>query len=181
MASVRYFAKMSAALLLLASFLPASTTAQTADQLLARIQAKYENLQALSANFTQTLSTTYDDAQSTVTGTLTMSGDKYRFSMDGLTVVTDGAKNWVYTPDENQVTISDYIEDDTAFSPSQFFVTQPERYNATALGSETIAGRRHQQLRLVPKDASAAVKSTTLWVRDGDNLITRLEILDLND
>ncbi len=153
----------------------------TATELLNRLKAKYESLDALSANFNEVLRPAYSDTEQELTGILIMSGDMYRLETETLTVVTDGTTNWVYLPEDHQVTISDYTEDETTFSPSQFFVTQPDQYNATYRETSTLAGVTHHVLHLVPKDEEAFIQEATLWIRDQDNLITKMELVDMNE
>lgn len=153
----------------------------TATDLLDRIKAKYESLDALSADFTEVLHPAYSDTEQKLIGTLVMSGDRYRLETETLIVVTDGATNWVYLPEDHQVTISDFVEDETSFSPSQFFVTQPDKYNTTYKETKTVDGVKHHVLHLIPLDEEAFIQAAVLWIRDTDNLITKMELTDMNE
>jgi outer membrane lipoprotein carrier protein len=172
-------ALFAAALLLgMTSFAPPSRAQPSADRLVDRLEQKYDGGQALKAQFTQT--TSQNGQMSTLSGTLTLKGDRYRVQTDRQTLVTDGETTWVYTPAREQVLVNDYIEDETAFSPSRFFDGYRERYRATDVRTAQRDGAKHHVLTLKPREQGAFFQNVTLWMRASDAVVTRLAVENAN-
>jgi len=113
-------------------------------------------------------------------GTLVLSGDAYRIDTGDQTLVTDGETAWVYSKIDEQVLVNDAIEDETAFSPADFFTNYPDRFDVEVIGNEMIDGMRHETLKLTPKNTDAFLREVTLFVRSTDALPTRVQIVDGN-
>jgi outer membrane lipoprotein carrier protein len=156
---------------------------QSPDALIRRLEAKYNGGQALQAAFTRTLS--QGGQMNSLSGTLTLQGDRYRVETGRQTLVTNGETTWIYTPARGQVLVNDYVEDETAFSPSHFFDGYRERYRVAGVrtaqrdGAER-DGAEHRVLTLEPKEPGAFFREVTLWMRASDAVITRLTVEDAN-
>jgi outer membrane lipoprotein carrier protein len=166
----------------LCGLLDATLHAQTIESLLERLQQKYESIEGLRAEFTQTVTSAFDEGEpASVSGTILLSGDWYRIEVEGMINVTDGKTSWVYLPDENQMMISDMVEDETAMSPSDFFSEFDDTYEATVAGSERIGGARHFVIKLHPKTAESFILEATVWMRDRDDIVTQMELTNVDD
>lgn len=154
--------------------------AQDADDVFERLKQKYESIGALRAEFMQTMSSTYMDEQASSTGVLVASGDSYRVETSDQTLVTDGTVTWVYMPSQNQLVINDHSEDEQAFSVSDFLFDYDERFEVAGLETTTIDGDRHHILTLEPGTDEAFFTEATLTVRARDDIITRLQVVDVN-
>lgn len=152
-----------------------------ADELLERLEQTYDETEALSARFTQTTTSSFSGEAITHSGTLLLQGDRYRVETNQQTLVTNGETTWVYTPSEDQVIVNDYVEDETAFAPSEFFYDYDDRFAVTSVETTTQDGEPHHVLRLEPKEESAFYREITLWMRDRDNLVTQLKVVDADD
>lgn len=155
--------------------------AQDAEAVFDRLQQKYEALSSLRAEFTQTMSSTFSDQEDSSSGTLTLSGDKYRVETGSQTLVTDGTTTYVYLPTEKQVLINNASNDETSFSPSEFLLNYDERFNVSGVTEAQVDGQAHYKLTLSPKRDDSFFQEATLWMRDRDAVITRLEVLDVNE
>lgn len=168
-------------LLPLCVLLATAARAQDAEALFQRLKDTYGTATALRAEFTQTVSSPYADDVPAASGTLFLRGDQYRVETPAQTLVTDTQTTWIYLPDENQVLINDYVEDETSFSPTAFFLTFEDRYDVTAADAVQHEGERHYRLRLEPRAPDRFFEEVTLWLRDRDTLVTRLVVLDANE
>ncbi len=175
------FSRPFVALLFFAVLLAGQAQAQHADVVLRRLKAKYDTLESLRASFSQTMTSAYSDQASTFSGTLVLKGNRYRVETDAQTLVTDGVTTWLYDESENQVLINDYIEDETAFSPGDFLMNFDQDYNVTAAQAVRLEGQPHFKLSLKPKSRDSFFREATLWMRDRDDVVTRLEVLDVNE
>lgn len=171
--SARFFSLLAVFALAIVLF-AGQSRAQSGDDLLDRLRERYESTDALRAHFVQTI------GDATMEGTLVLSGDAYRIDTADQTLVTDGETAWVYSKLDQQVLVNDAIEDETAFSPADFFTNYPDRFDVAVIGTEEIDGTRHDKLRLTPNNADAFLREVTLFVRSTDALPTRVQIVDGN-
>lgn len=160
---------------------PLAAHAQDAKQILERLEAKYQATDALRADFKQTTTSPFSDQASTFRGTLLLQGDRYRVETDRQTLVTNGTTTWIYTPAERQVIVSKNVKNETAFVPSEFFYDYRDRFTVRSSRVVEQDGSTYHVLRMRPKKEHSFYRSITLWVRDRDALITRLEVVDAND
>lgn len=158
-----------------------TASAQDASDVFERLRAKYATIESLQAEFTQTMTSAYSDEAATSAGTLILSGDKYRIETGSQTLVTDGITTYIYLPNEKQVLINNFVEDETSFTPSDFLLNYDERFDVAKVDAVQHEGSRHFKLLLKPKSKDSFFREATLWMRDSDNIITRLEVLDVNE
>jgi outer membrane lipoprotein carrier protein len=145
----------------------------SSDEVIERLRASYETIDALQATFTQ------HGGGTTIEGTIILSGDRYRVELADQVLVSDGATAWAYSSIDNQVLINRHIDDAGAFSPSTFFTQYPEHFNVQPGGSEIIRGAGHDVLRLTPRQRDMQVRDVTLFVRTSDSIPTRVRITDM--
>ncbi|MEX0746565.1 MAG: outer membrane lipoprotein carrier protein LolA [Rhodothermales bacterium] len=154
--------------------------AQNADEIFARLKAKYDSITSLRAEFSQTMSSSYMDEEATSNGVLVIQGDRYRVETEGQTLVTDGEVTWVYMASQKQVLINDHSEDEQSFSISDFLFNYDERFTVAEVKSNGSGADRHFVLSLKPKAKDTFFTEATLSMRERDNIITSLQVVDVN-
>ncbi len=155
--------------------------AQSGSQVVKRLKTKYDTIKTLKADFSQEMKSAYSSGSETFAGTLFMQGPKYRVETGAQTIVTDGKTTWIYNQAEKQVLINDTVQDESSFSISDFFATFDKKYVAGKAESVRLNGEKHFKVRLTPRNKESFFQDVTFWLRDKDNLVTRLEVLDVND
>ncbi|MCH8961344.1 MAG: outer membrane lipoprotein carrier protein LolA [Bacteroidetes bacterium] len=155
--------------------------AQQADAVFDRLLAKYNAIDALRAEFTQTMSSSYMDQEESFTGLLILQGEKFRIETATEVLVVNGQETYVYRPNEQQVLISDVVEDEASFLPTDFLLHHDERFDVLDVDVVTYNGERHYRLNLKPKSADSFFREATLWMRDRDDIITKMTVLDVNE
>lgn len=155
--------------------------AQDAQALFARLKAKYDAIDAVRARFTQTMTSAYTDDAVTTTGTLVLRGAQYRVETGGQTLVNNGKVTWVYLPAEKQVLINDYDEEEALFSINDFFFNYAKHFTVSRADAVQFDRQKHYVLKLQPKNKNGFFREATLWMRDRDNVVTQLKIVDVND
>lgn len=155
--------------------------AQQQDPAVARLKAKYAAITTLKATFTQQMSSDYMDGTETFSGKLYLQDKMYRVETSQQTVVTDGEATWIYNVTDNQVLINDYVEDETTFSLNQFFFNFDDKYTVQSVSSVTLNGAAHAQITLSPSYEDLFFTAATLWLRDRDDLVTQIEVIDVNE
>lgn len=158
-----------------------SAQAQDANALIERLEARYNAVSALQADFTQTMSSAYSDLNESFSGTLLLQGPRYRVETAHQTLVTDGKVTWIYNEPENQVLINQNDESEDGFSIDRLFTDYSERYDVKNVRTENLSGRSHFVLELTPKDPESFFAEVTVWMRGDDSIISRLEVVDQNE
>lgn len=180
--NVRRISLLAAVLALSVLFAGQPARAQdSAEAVFKRLLDKYNSISALSAEFSQTMESAFADGAETFNGRLVLQGEKYRVETDNETLVVDGEALYVYRPAEKQVLINDLIEDEYSFSPTDFLTNYDDRFEVAGVATEQVEGLKYHVLRLRPKNRDAFYREATLWMRDRDALVTRLDVTDANE
>ena len=172
--------KATLLLLALVYFAGQPAFAQDPDAILDRIKTKYESVNAVQAQFTQTIASQFADESTSSTGQITFQDDSYRVEVGGQTIVTDGTTTWIYDPANNQVLINDYVQDASTFSVNDFFFNFDEQYNISSTGTGSFDGEAHVKLTLAPKAGDSLFERVILWMSESDDLVKRMEVTDVN-
>ena len=158
-----------------------NTAAQDADELVKRLRSRYDTVDLLRADFTQKTTSPFGEAMPLNSGTLILEGNNYRVETDAQTFVTNGTTTWVYDTFQNQVIINDFVEDEATFVISDFLDSFHLEYEIIEINTSFLNGIKHHKLRLNTLTPSSFFKEVTLQVRDSDDVITQMNVLDVND
>jgi outer membrane lipoprotein carrier protein len=165
--------------LLAASLFGSAAFAGTAEVIDA-VEAKYANVETLSAQFTQTTKSELygSEAQS---GTMTLMRPakmRWTFETDGKEFVTDGSTMWIYNPADNQVLKYSDVSQTAGAADSllQSLDRISEIFDIELLEESATT----KQLKLMPKGDQAQVKAITLTL-DGEYLVQNVTIVDAFD
>ena len=146
-----------------------SIAQENASVLLKSIQDKFDSINDLSAQITQS-----------VNGKVNLKGKVYykkenhlRFEFKNVLIVSDGETSWNYNKKQNKVIITDYEnEGNKILSIRQMIYEYPEDCE---LSTYELEGNK--VLQLIPKDNTFSFNSIKLFIND-DNLITQAWIYD---
>jgi outer membrane lipoprotein carrier protein len=156
---------------------PLSAQNVSATSVMDKLREKFEKSGALSAHFRQTLDADYANSSSSMEGTIVLSGNKYRIETDGQTVITDGVTTWVYVAQDQQVIISDYVEDEGSFTPGHFLDNRSEKYEIN-YASERADDSYVVELKATSRDTF--LETATLWIDKDEYLVRRIDVTDVN-
>ena len=154
--------------------------AQSADAVVDRLQAKYESIDGLEATFTQTMSSEYLDAPETASGKVILSGKRVRIETSRQTFVSDGLVTWLYDARTDEVLINDYIEEEM-FPVREFLFDYERTYDVVSVEEAVDRGSDVQVVRLRARDGTTPYRDLTISVRDRDDVISRIELVDVNE
>ena len=155
--------------------------AQSNEDLINRIRARYDTVELLRADFTQQTTSPFGEKMPVNQGTLILEGDNYRVETEVQTFVTDGETTWVYDTYQNQVIVNNFVKDEASFTISDFLDNFHTDYEILETSTSYINGTKHHRIRLNAISPSSFFKEVTINMRDSDNIITRLNVLDVND
>ncbi|MGH7510591.1 MAG: LolA family protein [Gemmatimonadales bacterium] len=168
----------------LALVIPGPAQAQDAKELIGRAARVYRSLSSLRADFLQVIDNPMIDSAESK-GTLVQSGNarlSMRFSdPPGEAIVIDGKHVWIYTPSTvpGQVIRMRVPSGGPVYGYNllAWLLDRPaERYRASYLGNERIAGRITHRIELVPAVPDMPFTRAVVWLDSEDALPRRLEI-----
>lgn len=163
-------------LLLISSFL----FAQSSNDLLKRVQYKFNSLSNFTADFTQAIYAAQGSNPAKLTGKFFYKRkNKFVVELKNETIVSDGNTIWNLNKKFNRVVISYFSDDPTSFSLERFIFYYPPLCKVRAIKDEH-ATAGEGILELTPKDQDMEFKSVKIWV-DKEGLIATMEIVDRGD
>ena len=92
-----------------------------AKKLLDAVSTKFKTYASPQATFTYKVENTQGKALSTKKGTVTMKGNKFKVSMDGMEIFSDGKTVWNYDKSANEVTVNNVNEGGNSMTPQKIF------------------------------------------------------------
>ena len=99
-------------------------------QVLSDFSRKATQAPSVTMDFRLTTNDSKAGDVTTMSGSAIISGDRYRLKLDDYNIWTDGSNVWNYSPDVNEVTITETDPDDDSFitRPSLLFTMYEEGY-----------------------------------------------------
>jgi len=151
------------------------TFSQDAQEIIKKVQSKYNTIKDAQASYSQTIKYSSGSSQSSSGTIYIQKEDKYRIESKNEVIVTDGVTSWSYSKKKKQVVIDNYKNDGNTFSPNKFLFSYPENFYSDLEGTETVSGTECYLLKLSPRH-KGSVKSAKIWVDVSDNLIRKITI-----
>lgn len=113
-----------------------SVSAQNdAGKILDKVSSALQSNDVIQADFSFTLENKDADIYDTYEGSLVMQGEKFRLSLMGMLVLSDGKSMWVYMEEFNEANIMDPSESEF-FNPKSIFNIYKEDFNLKYLKKE---------------------------------------------
>lgn len=126
------------------------------------IVKSYENI---SIDFKYTLENLSENIKQETKGDVVMQGEKYRLNILGVTRLFDGSKMYSISTEDEEVTISSYIEEDNdAITPSKMLSFYEDGYTYSLDIKQNINGRKIQYVKLIPIDSNSEIKEILLGI-----------------
>ena len=118
--------------------------------LLDEVSAKTKSFKSIRAEFSYTMENKAAKINEVKTGTLTLSGDKYRLKAAGQEVFCDGKMIWTYLKESNEVQINDLDNKDEALTPSKLLSSYNANYKSRILKDHSATDPNEVTLELIP-------------------------------
>ena len=143
-----------------------------AKKILDAVSAKFKTYKAPQASFTYKVENAQGKALSSKKGTVIMKGNKYKVSMDGLLIISDGKTVWNYDKSSNEVTVNNVDASGNAMTPQKLltnFYDQDFFYKYN--GEKKEGGKSVQEIELTPTDKTRPFHKVYLLVdKNGKSL-----------
>jgi len=125
-------------------------SAQNAEQILEDLSTKTNAFENIKAAFSYKMINEEAGIDEVTNGSLLVSGEKYRLSIAGQEIISNGQTLWTYIPDSEEVQINE-VSEESGFSPSKLLSSYNEDYQAKMQKDITKEGILCYQLKLKPK------------------------------
>jgi outer membrane lipoprotein-sorting protein len=136
-----------------------------AKSLLNEVSAKVKSYDNMVIDFNYNLENLKEKVSQETKGNVSINGDKYVLNLMGTTQIFDGKKIYTIIPEDQEINISDYIEeDDNSITPSKMFTFYEEGYTYKWDIVQDVKGRKIQYIKLTPIDSKADVKNILLGI-----------------
>ncbi|MCF4101296.1 outer membrane lipoprotein carrier protein LolA [Gillisia sp. M10.2A] len=136
-----------------------------AKKLLNEVSSKVKSYDNMVIDFKYSLENKAEDVNQETRGDVSINGDKYVLNLMGTTQLFDGKKIYTIIPEDQEINISNYVEeDDNNITPSKMFTFYQDGYTYKWDITQDIKGRKIQYIKLTPMDSNADVKNILLGI-----------------
>ena len=136
-----------------------------AKALLDQVSAKVNSYENMVLDFKYVLDNSEENIHQETRGDVTLVGDNYLLNILGITRIFDGDKLITISPEDEEVTISNYSkEEDKSISVSEMLTFYENGYNYKMDIQQNIRGRKIQFIKLSPIDSTTEIKNILLGI-----------------
>jgi outer membrane lipoprotein-sorting protein len=170
-------------LLLIGIILSSAALAEEADEIIVKIQRKFESLTALICRFEVSYYAFGSDHIQQETGRLYLDGQgKFRTETEHQTIISDGTSVWMYDVLQNQLLIrrSEESQHDLV-TPQRLFYEYPKLYKTERVEEDSFTGIPCHVLVMKPKSETDPTRMLKVWVDKKDYLTRKFFVEDLAD
>lgn len=144
-----------------------------AEKILGAVSKKYKTTAGFTARFRHDSETNSGEARGSVTGTITVSGSRYRLASGHTTLICDGKTVWAADSRSKEVTISDYEPEPGDITPERVYTFYQTGYKYMFMGEVRAKNGIWQALDLEPEDIRKEVSKIRLYVDKKDKSIRK--------
>ena len=151
------------------------TSDPQAKKILDGVSAKFKTYRAVQAKFSLKIENNAGKSLGSKMGTVYMKGSKYRISVTGQEIFSDGSNVWTYDKPSNEVTISKIDPTANTITPQKLFTNFYDKDFLYKLnGLSKVGGKSLNEIELTPTDKSKAFFKILLYVDKNSIVSTKL-------
>ena len=163
--------------LLVLLIIPITFYAQSADDIIDKVQKKFDKIDNLKAKFSQTIYANQSTKSLNFEGEFYFKKENsFRITLPNREIISDGKSVWNYDEKATKVVISEADFDEASFSLKEIIYTYPEKCDLSLLGSES--GKYY--IKAIPNDLELNFKEVYLTI-NSEYLLNKVEIVDFNN
>lgn len=152
-----------------------------AKKVLDAVSNKFKTFKSVQSTFTLQIEDAKGKVQGTKKGTVYMKGDKYRVSITGQEIFSDGKDVWSYDKGANEVTITQLDPSGSGITPQKLFTSFYDKDFLYKLnGEQKVGSKTLQEVELTPVDKTKTFHKVYLLVDKASNTIYSTRILEKN-
>jgi outer membrane lipoprotein-sorting protein len=152
-----------------------------AKSILAGVSKKFRSYDVVKTEFSYTLKNPQANINETQNGTLYVKSklNKYKMTMAGQELVSDGKVQWTYLKNDNEVQVSEIDNSSTALNPAQIFTIYEKGFKYVYLGETKLSNKIYQNIELAPLDERSFSK-IKLRIDKVNKQISNIVVYDKN-
>jgi outer membrane lipoprotein-sorting protein len=152
-----------------------------AKKVLDAVSNKFKSYKAVQSNFTLQVEDANGKVQGTKKGTVYMKGSKYRVSITGQEIYSDGKSVWTYDKAANEVTITPLDASGSGITPQKLFTSFYDKDFLYKLnGERKVGGKVVQEIEMTPVDKTKSFHKVYLLVDKKTQNIYSTKVLEKN-
>lgn len=157
--------------------IPITFYAQSADDIIDKVQKKFDKIDNLKAKFSQTIYSNQSMKSLDFEGEFFYKKENsFRITLPSREIISDGKSVWNYDEKETKVVISEADFDEASFSLKEIIYTYPEKCDLSLLDSDS--GKYY--IKATPNDLELNFKEVYLTINN-KYLLSKVEIVDFNN
>ncbi len=136
-----------------------------AKKVLDAVSKNFKTYKSVKADFTLKVENSAGKNMGTKTGTVYMKGSKYRITVTGQEIYSDGSNVWTYDKDAEEVTITKLDPSANSLTPQKLFTNFYDKDFLYKLnGTVKMNGKMMKEIELTPTDKTKAFHKVLLYV-----------------
>lgn len=167
-------------------------TAQTdkkAQTILNEVSAQTKAYKTVRIEFTYKMENTAQKINDSYKGVLVSKGDKYKLTISGQDVISDGKTVWTYLKDANEVQVNSVGDNEDAITPTSLLSTYTKNFKAKLLKETTeqqtieltpVEKKNFNKVKVVINRAKKMVESISIYDKNGSVYSYIVNKMDVN-
>lgn len=136
-----------------------------AKNLLDDVSKKMKSYENLFIDFKYVLNNQAENIHQETRGDVTLAQDKYLLNLMGVSKMYDGKKSYTIVPEDEEITISAAVDDETnTITPSKLLTFYKVGYTFKWDKEQNLKGRKIQYVKLTPSDPKSEIKDILLGI-----------------
>lgn len=168
-------ATIGIAILSVAFVNPAVQKDAKATEILNKVSAKTKAYKTISADFTYSVKS--DNIDEKQKGKLVLKGDNYKYSIFGITKISNGKKICTISDADEEIIITNAdFNDADEFSPSEIFTIYQKGYKYRYIKETTITGKTVHVIELYPEtEKNNPYRRITMFIDKAESAIHKID------
>ncbi|MEO8568587.1 MAG: outer membrane lipoprotein carrier protein LolA [Ginsengibacter sp.] len=152
-----------------------------AKKILDNVSAKFKTYKSVVAKFTLKIENSEGKVLGTKSGVVNMKGSKYRISVSGQEIYSDGNNIWTYDNSANEVQITKFDGSGNTITPQKMFTNFYDKDFLYKLNGESKSGKRTiQEIELTPVDKSKTFFKVLVGIDKAGQSIVSTKVFEKN-
>ena len=166
------------ALLILISLGVQAQGDKKAKDILSGVSSKYRSYKSMKADFSYTLENPTAKIKETQSGSIVLSGAKYRLAIAGQEVICDSKTIWTYMKEAKEVQVNTVDPTEGGIKPNEIFTMYEKGFLYKFVDEKKVAGKLQQNIELTPTDKSKNFFKIKLTVDEASKQIVKSVIFE---
>jgi outer membrane lipoprotein-sorting protein len=152
-----------------------------AKKILDGVSAKFKTYKTVTAKFNLKIENAAGKVQGSKSGSVSLKGTKYRVSITGQEIFSDGATIWTYDKSANEVQISKVEASAASITPQKLFTNFYDKDFLYKLNGESKEGKKTlQEVELTPIDKTKTFFKVLVNIDKTAQTIVRTKVFEKN-